>query len=337
MTKKKEKRTRSPKIIVITGGKGRTCQNVIDAALAQFEGTKVEVVIESHVHTVDRAKAIVAKTAATGDVICHSLVVPGVRQAVLDETLKRHVPAADMMGPVLGILTRCLAQGPRHQPGLSHRLLKHQFDRFDAMDFTLGHDDGRNPKDLKKADVVLVGVSRVTKSVTSFFLAYQGVRAANVPLIIGQPPLPELFEVARRKVIGLTTVAPSLEVIRKSRIEVMGSGPFGEYGNQRAIMRELRFAEGLMRKNRWHIINVSCKGVEEIAHEVLLTIGRGGARKAVTQTAAKTRQIREKERDSLKKGQTRAKKAKKVSSQRKIPRGTRRERKQDTKPPVLEE
>jgi len=175
---------------------------------------------------------------------------------------------------VVTLLEDYLGQSPRREAGLSYQLQKEHFDRIDAVDFTLEHDDGCGSRDLHHADVVIVGVSRVSKSVTCFYLSYEGVRAANVPLLPNQAPMPELLRVNREKVIGLTMNANRLQSVRQARVDTMGRGSFDEYADRRAIVEELRWANDVMNRQGWRSIDVSYKSVEEVAKEVLGMIGR---------------------------------------------------------------
>ena len=270
----KTKESRSLQLFILTGGTGRTCGQVLRAALAQFEKPRVEKVLKTEVRTARAVQEIVKEAAKAGAVICHSVVEPEIREAVIQETQKSRVPTVDLLGPVLTLLDDHLEQSPRRQPGLSYQLQREHFDRIDAVDFTLEHDDGCRPNDLDRADVVLVGVSRVSKSVTCFYLSYRGIRAANVSLVAGHDPPPKLLKVDPDKVIGLTMNVNRLQGVRKARIKTMGKGPFDDYGDRRKIMAELRAADTLMCEHGWRSVDVSYKSVEEVAKEVLSMIGR---------------------------------------------------------------
>jgi regulator of PEP synthase PpsR (kinase-PPPase family) len=246
---------------------------VLRAALAQFDSPNVEVILRTQTRTVAAVAEYVREAAHVGAVVCHSVVEPRAREVLLRELRMHNVPAVDVLGPVVTLLEDHLGQSPRRQAGLSYQLQQEHFDRIDAVDFTLEHDDGCGSRDLQHADVVIVGVSRVSKSVTCFYLSYEGVRAANVPLLPNQDPLPGLLEIDRKKVIGLTMNANRLQSVRQARIETMGRGPFDEYADRRAILDELRWANDIMGKYGWRSIDVSYKSVEEVAKEVLGIIG----------------------------------------------------------------
>ncbi len=211
-------------IVIISGATGRTAQQVVKSALAQFGDSNVQVVTKTNVRTRRAATKIVQEMADRNIVICHSLVTPEVREAVLEEAKRQMVPNVDILGPVVAMLSDHLGEKPAEKPGLSYKRQKGYFDRIDAVSFTLDHDDGAHPDTLGKADVVLVGVSRVSKSVTCFYLGYRGVRAANVPIIPGCELPNQLFKMPKEKVIGLVVNPSRLQNVREVRQEVLVQG-----------------------------------------------------------------------------------------------------------------
>jgi hypothetical protein len=258
-----------PRIIVLSGGTGHTADLVLKSALAQFPGNQVYIEYQTQIRSVRRAVAVAKRAAERGAVICHSLVVPKIRQAFEAEVRRLGVPCIDALGPALALLGERLGSVPRGRAGLLYELHHEQLDRMDAVDFTLAHDDGKRVRDLKQADVVLVGASRTSKSVTCFYLAYRGIRAANVPLIPGLPPPPELIKVNRQRVIGLTMNAAHLESIRQSRLDRITHQRVPNYASLREIQAELREIRELMSRHRWECIDISYKATEEVAELII--------------------------------------------------------------------
>ena len=273
MSPKKRKKGKALTIVVLSGSTGRTCDEVIQAALAQFDDPNVSIVRETKVGTIRAAKRAIKYAAEHNAVICHTIIAPKIRQAVIRETERLGVPTIDILGPVLTVMEDHLEQVPRLRAGLSYQLKKEHFDRRDAIDFTLVHDDGCGLADLAKADVVIVGVSRSSKSVTCFYLAYRGIRAANVPLIPGCEPPSELLSLPSEKVVGLTMNANRLRSLREARIQTMGKANFDKYGDLRAINEELKYANSVFGKHSWRRIDVSYTSVEEVAKEIVAMIG----------------------------------------------------------------
>jgi regulator of PEP synthase PpsR (kinase-PPPase family) len=260
------------KVIVLSGGSGRTAKQVAEAALAQFSQPNAEIVVHAGVRNAAAARRIVRQAEADGAIICHTLVAPKIRQTVVRETEALMVPAIDILGPLISLLSDQLFVEPRSQPGLSYELNKEQFDRIDAVDFSVTHDDGRRPEDYDQADVVLVGVSRVSKSVTCLFLACRGIRAANVAIAPGVEPPEELLAIDPRKVIALKMNAQRLQMLREARGE-RWKGAMQHYSDLQSIAWELREFDTLVAKEGWRCIDVSYKAVEDVAAEVAEMLG----------------------------------------------------------------
>jgi regulator of PEP synthase PpsR (kinase-PPPase family) len=264
-------------IFVLSGGTGRTGDQIVEAVLAQFSGPAVQLEQRTKVRTIEGARRVIQEAQERQGIVFHTLVAPDVRQAAADEAARRMVPLVDILGPAIAVLEDHLRTQPRRQAGLSYLAQKDRFDRMDAVDFTLHHDDGQRPEGLLQADVVLVGPSRVSKSVTCFYLAYRGVFAANVPLVLGVTPPPQLGQIDPAKVIGLTMNPHRLKAIRETR-----AGHFApdaqtaldEYSEPKLIAQELRYALSLIEQHHWRQIDVSYKSVEETAEEVLRMLGK---------------------------------------------------------------
>ena len=268
-----KKKRNTLKIYVLSGGTGRTASQVLEASLAQFIDPAVEIVERLRVRSAEAAVEVVDEAAKTNAVLVHTIVSPEIRQAVTESAMRQHVRTFDVLGPALALLEDLLHAKPQRQPGLSHELRKERYDRIDAVDFTLAHDDGCLVRELDQADVILVGVSRVSKSVTCFYLAYRGVRAANVPIVgISEPPR-ELAKSDPAKVIELTMNARRLASLREARAETFGSADEA-YVDQREISRELGHVSTMSEKYGWHCIDVSYRSVEEVAHDILKRIGK---------------------------------------------------------------
>jgi regulator of PEP synthase PpsR (kinase-PPPase family) len=258
-------------LVILSGGTGRTAEQVLNAALAQFEQPSVRVVMRTQIRTPAAARRVIAEAERDQAIVFQTLVTPKVREAAMEEHERRGVPMVDILGPVLMALADHLPQPPRRQAGLSYEVQQEHFDRLDAVDFTLAHDDGQRLHDLDQADVVLVGPSRVSKSVTCFYLAYHGVRAANVPLFAGREPPEELLRIAPQKVIALTMNAYRLRSIRQIRAERVHPSRhvLGEYAELRAVAEDLNHTQKLIEQHGWRHIDVCYMSVEEVAESIL--------------------------------------------------------------------
>ncbi len=256
-------------VVILSGGTGRTAKQLLQAAMAQFPDVEITLQQQTKIRSAAKAIEIVRAASSSGALICHSLVDPKVRQAVEAEVRKLAVPCIDVLGPSLALLGDHLSTAPRGKAGLLYEVHREQIDRMEAMDFTLAHDDGKRVTELRTADVVLVGASRTSKSVTCFYLAFRGIRAANVPLIPNQKPPLELTRLNPRRVIGLTMNASHLEFIRQHRLERISNRPVAHYADLRDIQAEIREIRELMSKHDWECIDVSYKATEEVADRVI--------------------------------------------------------------------
>lgn len=261
-------------IVILSGGTGRTADHILTAALAQFDDPRVKIIRKSQVRRVRDAQRIVKQAADDGAVVCHTLVAPKIREAVHEQLLRLNVPSIDPLGPTVSLLADHLGAAPFGRAGLLFELCKEQFQRMDAVDFTLAHDDGQRIHDLKEADVVLVGVSRVSKSVTCFYLAARGVRAANVPLTMVHAVPPELEQIDPERVIGLRMNAARLCAVRQARLDRISTRPVAGYAERRDVARELRDAAEVFNRHGWRSIDVSYKATEEVAKEIIESLPR---------------------------------------------------------------
>ena len=264
-----------PRIFIVSDGTGRTCGQVVKAALMQFDQPQVQTVLKANLRSATEARMLVEESSKGSSAIFYTLVSDETRTALREAAEKQLIPAVDLLGPVLSSLAALFQSTPRCIPNLLYELEKKYIARIDAVDFTLEHDDGRRLHELSGADVVLVGVSRVSKSATCFVLACQGIRAANVPLIAGMEPPRELLKVEAKKVIGLTASVERLRSIRQARVKSLRQVPLDRYVDASEIANELRYANVLMHEHGWQVIDVSHKAVEEVAKEVLRLLRRG--------------------------------------------------------------
>jgi regulator of PEP synthase PpsR (kinase-PPPase family) len=262
------------KVYVVSDATGATARRVVEAALAQFAAAHVIVEQVPGVHDVAAVKQLVKQAAKVGATIVHTLVIPELRQAMLTEGRRRHVVTIDLMGPLLSRLSEILELSPLARPGLQRQLDESYFERIGAIDFAVRHDDGRNPDDLPQADLVLVGVSRTSKTPISIFLAYRGWRVANVPLIANLEPPPALFRVERRRIIALSIQIERLILLRQVRANRMARGVTLDYASRAHVQQELDWADLILRRERWPVVDVTNKSIEECAAELIDLQGR---------------------------------------------------------------
>ena len=259
-------------VYAVSDASGATAERVVQAALTQFEGATVEITRYGGVRTPDQVRRILIEAEASNGFVVHTLVSAELRRMVLTEGRQRGVATIDLMGPLLARLSTVLATRPLAEPGLFQPFDDAYLSRIDAIRYAVNHDDGRNPHEWSQADIVLVGVSRTCKTPTSIYLAYQGWRVANVPIVLGLEPPPELFGLPKGRVVALMVQLERLAILREARVERLGTARQG-YADLDHVRREVVYAyELLERRTDWPIVDMTAKSIEEAATEIVSLI-----------------------------------------------------------------
>ena len=261
-------------IFVVSGGAGASGEQLVRTALAQFPGAEVRVEIIPHVHTSDQLEAAVNRAAACGAAIVHTLGDVEMRRMMIRLARRKNVVAIDPMGRLLSHLANVLGREPLGQPGLYRQLRQAYFDRVEAIEFTIAHDDGKHPEGWHQAEIILVGPSRVGKTPLSMYLAVQGWKVANVPLAPEIEPHPLLAQLDPRRVVGLTIDPTHLSDYRQQRQRRLGLSGKLAYTNPVTLFEEVESARRLYRRHGFAMIDVTDKPIEESADEVIALITR---------------------------------------------------------------
>lgn len=257
------------RIFAVSDATGKTANRVLIAALAQFDRDDIEIVRYGDVRSVERIREIFDEVASDGGFVVHTLVSEELRLHMLDEGRKFNVPTIDLMGPLLICLSSWLEIQPKGQPGLFHVIDEEYDRRIEAIEFTVQHDDGQRTSELDLAEIVLVGVSRTSKTPLSMYLANRGWKVANVPIAVGLEPPKNLFKLPKRKVIALTINPERLASLRQVRAERLGTKKSG-YADLKTVRREVAFAYELFDRRRdWPILDMTAKPIEEAAAEIM--------------------------------------------------------------------
>jgi hypothetical protein len=246
---------------------------VVRAALVQFQGAEVRLTLRPHVRTAAAVRAAAQEAGQAGGLIVHTLVSAELRNLMLTEGRARGVPTIDLLGPLLLRLEDLLRLQPLAKPGLFRELDEEYRRRFEVVEFAVKHDDGQDPRGLQQADIVLVGVSRTSKTPLSMFLAGRGLRVANVPVVQNLPLPEELARVDPRRVVGLSIKPERLLELRRARLHQMETPPKFPYADPRQIWTELEYARDQFNRAGWPVVDVTDKSIEEIAAEILVLVG----------------------------------------------------------------
>ncbi len=260
---------KEPVVFVVSDSMGETAQLVARAVLSQFPDGAAELHRFIHIGTPEAAEVVMNAARAQPTLIIFTVIVPEVRAVILEQAERAGIAAVDIMGPALSGVEEISGHKALLEPGLIHRLDEKYFRRVDAIEFSVQHDDGRDPRGYGKADVVLLGVSRTSKTPVSMYLANRGVKVANLPLIPGILPPAELHRVQVKKVVGLTISPAKLGQIRKERERTMGVHGSSDYSDPGRIREELGSADGLYRELGCEVIDVTDRAVEETAAVVM--------------------------------------------------------------------
>jgi regulator of PEP synthase PpsR (kinase-PPPase family) len=266
-----------PTIYVVSGGVGSSGRQIAESTLAQFATTRMPIVVRKNVRDVEQLEAVVLAASTGGGTVLHTLVDSRLRSAMIRLGRQHKVSTIDLMGPLLRQVSRITGEKPLGEPGRYRNRRKEYFDRADAIDFTMSHDDGARVEDLAEADIVIAGLSRCGKTPLSMYLAVHGWKVANVPIVNGIPVPPEIFQLEDRRVIGLLIDFNRLLGNRKQRDKRMGRLGVSSYSDPSAVFEEIEAARKIYRKGRFHVIDVTDKPIEITADEVInyVTDGRG--------------------------------------------------------------
>jgi len=261
-------KTQELKLFIVSDSVGETAELVVRAALSQFEFHNYEIRRFSFVSDQDQVLELMEE-ADENCIIMFTMVVPAIRKLLLEEIKKRNLPSVDLMSGLMELFEDRLDMKPIGEAGLIRKLDEQYFRRIEAIEFAVKYDDGKDPRGLQKADIVLIGISRTSKTPLSMYLAHRNIKVANVPLVPEVSPPKELFDVKPQKIIGLTTDPYKLIEIRKERIKALGLQDNANYASIQRIIEELEYADALMRKLGCPIIDVSARAVEESASIIL--------------------------------------------------------------------
>lgn len=257
-------------VYIVSDATGETAYRVTRAALAQFKDTLIEMEWRQGTRTVERLCEIVKEAADTGGLIIHSFAVPEFREALLAESRSRGVPCVDVIGPVLMHFSDWLELDPANQPGITRSIDQEYFQRITALEFAVQHDDGRSAHELDRADLVLVGVSRTSKTPLSIYFAHRGWMVGNVPIVPGVPPPPILYDLPSSCVVALSIRPERLLALRGARQSALGMT--GSYSDPSSVQEELRYARQIIARGGWPVVDMSVKSIEEAASEILQLI-----------------------------------------------------------------
>jgi hypothetical protein len=253
---------------IVSDATGETAARLVLALEAQFPGQAFEEVRHPRVETVDHLQLAVSRAKGRPAVIVYTLVDAELRECMHTLCTDASVDHCDLLGHPIETIARVSGMTARMQPGAPAPLNSAYFRRMEAIEFAVKFDDGVG-SGLRAADIVLVGVSRTSKTPLSIYLGYLGHKTANVPVVKGIAPPPELFAIDATKIVGLTIDAERLAEIRTARLKGMGGGGNRHYAELLEIYEELEEAEALHRRLGCPVVDVTGLSIEETAHRAV--------------------------------------------------------------------
>lgn len=265
-------------IYLLSDGTGETAATIIRAALVQYSQADINIVRYKNVRSENQVEAIIDECFENRGLIVFTVANPNMRLRIKELAAGKGIPYHDLLGPLLSTLDSFFGVASEANVGVLRAVDESYFRRIEAIEYTVKHDDGKTFADLEKADIILVGISRTSKTPLSIFLSHKGWKVANVPLVLNTPLPEELFKVDQRRVVGLIIDIDSLQRIRRSRLEKFGQDPGGDYASLSYIASEIDYAEKIFKQNRrWPVFNVTDRALEETASEIVRVIsGRLG-------------------------------------------------------------
>jgi hypothetical protein len=257
-------------IDVLSDSTGETAEKVVRAAMLQFPESGSQIRLHTRVRSKEVARPILERSAREGSLLVFTIVAPELREFVHALTAELKVEAIDVIGALIGKLGTYLEREPINLPSALLPLSDEYFRRIEAVEFAVKSDDGKEPRNYKKADLVLVGVSRTSKTPLSTLLAQRGLKVANYPLVLGVAPPRELIEAPQDRVVGLTIGIEQLCEIRQARLRALGMPSETNYAMREHVRQEIEFAHALFRQHpEWPVVDVTGRAIEETAVIIL--------------------------------------------------------------------
>ena len=263
---------------LVSDATGETINSVARACLAQFDQVEPHEHAWTLIRTSKQLEKVLAGIEAHPGPVLFTMVNEKLRMELVAGCHRLQVPCIPVLDPVIMALASHLGMQAQGLPGRQHELDAEYFGRIVAMNFALSHDDGQSAQDYDLADVILVGVSRTSKTPTCIYLANRGIKAANVPIVPGCPVPPELLTARRPMVVGLTKDPAQLVQVRRNRLHLLSQAEDTDYVDPEVVRKEVAQARRLCAENNWTVLDVTRRSIEETAASIIQMLSkyRGG-------------------------------------------------------------
>ena len=258
-------------IYQVSDSTGETLDRIFSAIKAQFSNFNCKTIHYSFTRTKNQIDKIISNSKTEKNIIIlYTIVDSDLAKYLVVETKKNNIPCFEVLGDLIAGFSKLLKQEASHKPSGQHVLDEEYYKRIEAVQFTIAHDDGKIISDLDNSDVVLVGISRTSKTPTSIYLVNRGYKVANIPFILNKNIPTQLIESSTKTcVIGLICDVVRLSDVRRNRIHSMHEDRPSDYTSEKKILNELENSKKLFKKYNWPIIDVTRKSVEETAASII--------------------------------------------------------------------
>ena len=260
-------------VYLVSDSTGETLDRIFLSLKSQFAGFEYDKKEYAFVRTEQQIDKIIKEcNTSNNSLILYTIVETKLAKYISNESEKNNVPCFGILGNLILSFSKLLNQKAIHKPSAQHVLDEDYYKRIEAIQFTMAHDDGKKVDDIRNADVILLGVSRTSKTPTSIYLANRGYKTINIPLVLDQQIPKDLITNKKTCIIGLVADPGRLADIRRNRVAIMKDHKLKEYTDLSFIKKELDDSKNLFKKNNWPTIDVTRKSVEETAASILKII-----------------------------------------------------------------
>lgn len=261
-------------IYIISDSVGDTGENVVKAALAQFDVEDVDIKKIPYVNSIEDIKSVIDEASKVPRAILfYTIVEYDLIQFAKRYSKEKNLRSIDLIGPMIDKIKERTGLEPSEESGIIRRMDEDYFQRIEAIEFAVKYDDGQDPSGVLKADLVILGISRTSKTPLSMFLANKNIRVCNIPLVPESKPPNEIYQIPARKIIGLTNSPMEIIEVRESRLIALGLPKGSSYAKMERILEELEYADRIMKKIGCPIVDMTNRAVEDTG-EIILSLLR---------------------------------------------------------------
>ncbi|UOB19751.1 pyruvate, water dikinase regulatory protein [Macrococcus armenti] len=264
------------RLIIASDSVGETAELVTKACISQFNllNNVIDTIRLPYIETTENIDEVINLAKEQESIVVYTLVKPNIRKYMFEQLQVNNIKNVDIMGPLMSLLVETLNEHPLNEPGIVHKLDEDYFKKIEAIEFAVKYDDGRDVRGLSKADIILIGVSRTSKTPLSQYLAHKRYKVMNVPLVPEVDPPEQLFEIDPAKCIALKINPTKLNKIRVERLAQLGLKNDANYAKDDRIHEELAYFNTIVDRIGCQVIDVSNKAIEETANEIIKIISK---------------------------------------------------------------